>query len=354
MALTSEVEKIFRKIHSQFKIRNPECNRIEMLTGVLDKYAGAGNYFVTPAVIMATEDIRGYCVVINNCRGFIPETAALALKSNLLVAIGAEFSAAEIILPLYFSMGEIEAHSADILTGTTREQKLELGNRALMTLLNIDALSRLATGHYPLYSTLESCHIQIRETVELYSLGYIRSAITTLLPCIEHAIRALGIKVGIKNPETVKTADLAEIYSAWFKFYINQVVFKDYDWKPQSVREISYFSGFDERIQIGSIGLNYFRNNLYQHSSSDDGISGLNRHSILHGFMPNYFTDANYLRLINFLNNICFMISFTGDNFSNFFPSQTSESKVFTRHLYKLQEIGAARARLLDEMEMTR
>lgn len=348
------VVKLFRHVHRQFKIRNPKCDNIYVLRCVLEQHAGAGNYAVNPAVVSGTENIEGYCVILAGLRGFIPLTSSLSLKSDLLNEIGTELNAAEIILPNYFPMGVIEAKIAMIREGATREEKLVQGDRALMSVFTIDHLSRLAIEHYPRYQVLKNCHIQIRETVELYSLGFYRSAITVLLPCLECALRELGVRLGMNDPDMTRKNFLGDVYLNWIRFYIRDFVFQDYEWFPENRLNMEYFSWFDERVQIAINGMNYFKNNLYSHTASYNGISGLNRHSIIHGFMPLFYSGGNYLRLINFLNNICFMIFFTGDHFSNFFPSRTAVSDEFTRHLYSLQHMGIVRARVLDENGIAR
>ncbi|PNM14627.1 hypothetical protein A6J64_017690 [Yersinia enterocolitica] len=275
-------------------------------------------------------------------------------KNTLIKAMGETLNEAEIILPNYVSFGIISHHCAQINKAPTREMKILAGERSLTSMFPPEVLSLLVIEHYTKFPVLEKCLVQIRETTETYCLGLYRSAITTLLPCIESTIRALGIRLGIDEPENVGTQFLLSIYDAWLKFYINDYVYRDYDWKPIYISSKEFFSEFEERYQIALNGRNYIEKHLYQNTQNDTGISNLNRHSILHGFMTEYYTKGNYLRLINLLNNLCFMLTISGDPVSSFLPCDTVQSEAFLLNLAIFERTGMNRAIFLDKKNIER
>ncbi|MDI6539959.1 hypothetical protein QMA77_23885 [Pantoea ananatis] len=346
MDVTNDV--IFNTVYRKFKRRNSSCEDIDVLISVLDGEVGSGNYGVNPATVDAEEDINGFCVSYLNYRFFLPTIATLKPRYNGITCLGDSFNEAEIILPTYIQRMMLDKLSQSIIRAPSHEEKIIAGDRALTAMFPPQSLAVLCTELYSLFPVLEECLIQIRETVEAYCLGLYRSAISTLLPCIEHAIRGLGVRLGVNNPNEVGTAHLLSIYDEWLRYYIDKFVYRDYDWVHETARSKKFFATFDDRFQIVLNARQYVQNHLYQNSQKDNGLSMLNRHSILHGFMPKYHTMGNYLRLINLLNNLCFMMTFTGVHASLFFPQSTVRSMAFTVNLLTLEHAGLTRAKLLD------
>lgn len=352
--MTPATDNLFKTVYRNFKRINPQCNNIDILCSVLNCEAGDHNYSVNPAIVRASVDLPGFCVVYNGCRGFIPETSSLSQYAPLLNKIGDALNLAEIILPSYFSMEIIGPMRRMIQDTADPESQLVQGDQALCAMLTPECLSIIVTEHYPRYAALASCHVQIRETAELYCLGLYRSAITTLLPCVERAVRELRSRIGIDDQNNISVKYLTNIYEEWLRYYIDKYIFRNYDWVMPAVKSKLFFSRFDRFFQIAANGKAYFSNHLYKDSRFDSGISGLNRHSILHGFMTQYHGRGNYLRLINFMNNICFMLSIAGDHSVNFLPEKTQRSENFLRNLHFLEGVGAIRARTLDEWGIER
>lgn len=270
------------------------------------------------------------------------------IKDTTFNSWGESLNEAETILPAYFSFGEIIPIISRIYDADNKSDKIQRGNEALGKLFPPQTLALLSVDLYPKLSALSDSHAQIRETVEAYCLGHYRAAITTLLPCIEHAIKALGVRLDIAEPENISTKFLLEIIKKSLKSYICDYVYRDYDWVPQEVSNNDFFNNFDERYQIISNGRNYIQNHLYQNTGKYIGISQLNRHSILHGFMTKYHEQSNYLRLINLLNNICFMLTMSGEAVSLMLREETSNCSAFNRYLLMLERVGSIRAKYLD------
>ncbi|MGK3138668.1 hypothetical protein ACCX84_23090 [Pantoea trifolii] len=352
--MTLSTENTFRAVYRNFKNRNPSCDNIDILITVLNIELGIGGYSVTPSVITGIRDLNGFCVCYNNHKAFMPQRSVFNHPKTVFEYIGNILNEAEIITPNYIGYGVLGTLADGIKNASNKEDKLMLGERALTAMFPPEILSLLVTEHYPKFSALEQCIVQIRETTEAYCLGLYRSAITTLLPCIENAIRALGVQLNINQPENVGTQFFLSIYDAWLKYYIYDYMYRDYDWMPQSIRERKFFGGFDERFQIGLNGRNYFEKHLYQSSKKDIGLSKLNRHSILHGFMDEYHTKGNYLRLINLLNNICFMMTIAGESVSLFLPEKTEKYQAFYANLTVQERVGLNRAMFLDANSIAR
>ncbi|EPR2692832.1 hypothetical protein ACU4JC_001235 [Raoultella planticola] len=353
--MQDDIDNIFRKIHRTFKRKNKKCDDIEILNAILNEQFAIDEFSVQPETITnSITNLHGFSVCYKEYKAFIPQNEVYRSNNTLIKAMGETLNEAEIILPNYVSLGIISHHCGQINKAPNREMKILAGERFLTSMFPPEVLSLLVIEHYPKFPVLEKCLIQIRETTETYCLGLYRSAITTLLPCIESTIRALGIRLGIDEPENVGTQFLLSIYDAWLKFYINDYVYRDYDWKPICISSKEFFSGFEERYQIALNGRNYIEKHLYQHTQNDTGISNLNRHSILHGFMTEYYTKGNYLRLINLLNNLCFMLTISGDPVSLFLPCDTVRSEAFLLNLAIFERAGMNRAIFLDKQNITR
>lgn len=350
-----QLEKMFGEVYRQFKRVNPGCDDNEKLNKVLDNVFGVGNYSSNPASVRAMEEMKGFCVCYSDYKIFIPCQSALDLKMENLKYYADAFSQAEIIIPAYMPMGVLGPLSKEIINSSDKEAKLKHGDMALTTMFPSAVLARLSVDHYSKFSDLDACLVQIRETVEAYCMGLYRLAITALLPCIEYAIRALGARLGVAGENEVAVTYLLGIYDSWMRYYIDGIVLKDYDWTPNAMRSKTLYLAFDERYQIVANSREYIANHLYQNSVRDSGISQLNRHSILHGFMPQYHTKGNYLRLINVLNNICVMLTFSGVPASLFLPENfTDKSFRFYHNLLALEYTGAQRAKHLDEYKIER
>ncbi|MGT3207281.1 hypothetical protein ACX1HG_00440 [Yersinia enterocolitica] len=353
--MQDDIDNIFRKIYRTFKRNNKKCDDIEILNSILNEQFGIGEFSVQSATITnSITNLHGFSVCYKEYKAFIPQYEVYRSNNTLIKAMGEILNEAEIILPNYVSFGIISHHCAQINIAPTREMKILAGERSLTSMFPPEVLSLLVIEHYTKFPVLEKCLVQIRETTETYCLGLYRSAITTLLPCIESTIRALGIRLGIDEPENVGTQFLLSIYDAWLKFYINDYVYRDYDWKPICISSKEFFSEFEERYQIALNGRNYIEKHLYQNTQNDTGISNLNRHSILHGFMTEYYTKGNYLRLINLLNNLCFMLTISGDPVSLFLPCDTVQSEAFLLNLAIFERTGMNRAIFLDKKNIER
>lgn len=353
--MQDDIDNIFRKIYRTFKRKNKKCDDIEILNSILNEQFGIGEFSVQSATITnSITNLHGFSVCYKEYKAFIPQYEVYRSNNTLIKAMGETLNEAEIILPNYVSFGIISHHCAQINKAPTREMKILAGERSLTSMFPPEVLSLLVIEHYTKFPVLEKCLVQIRETTETYCLGLYRSAITTLLPCIESTIRALGIRLGIDEPENVGTQFLLSIYDAWLKFYINDYVYRDYDWKPICISSKEFFSEFEERYQIALNGRNYIEKHLYQNTQNDTGISNLNRHSILHGFMTEYYTKGNYLRLINLLNNLCFMLTISGDPVSLFLPCDTVQSEAFLLNLAIFERTGMNRAIFLDKKNIER
>ncbi|MGE4723128.1 hypothetical protein [Yersinia enterocolitica] len=348
--MTPDLEKKVRDAFRQFKDSKKTETDIQPLMVILDRIFGSGHYSVNPATITnAMEHLNGYCISVQDNNIFFPKPSVFKIKDNTFISWGELLNEAETILPAYFSFGEIIPIVSAIHAADNQSEKIKRGNEALGKLFPPQTLALLSVDLYPKFSALSDSNVQIRETVEAYCLGHYRSAITTLLPCIEHAIKALGARLGIAEQENISSNFLLEIINKSLKNYISDYVYRDYDWFPQNIGNDDFFNKFDERYQIIANGRDYIKNHLYQNTGKYTGISQLNRHSILHGFMTKYHDQPNYLRLINLLNNICFMLTISGEAVSLMLREGTDSCLAFYRHLLCLERVGSARAKYLDK-----
>ncbi|ORM64349.1 hypothetical protein PRCB_02240 [Pantoea rodasii] len=350
-----ETEAKIRKVYREFKRNNKAQSDIEHLTPILNRLLGKADYSVNSAQITTCMmPLDGYCLVYKNYNIFFPKNSVECLEDKNLLFFGEMLNYAETILPPYVSMGTLGPIIHQIKDSESKENQIELGNKFLEVVFGKLNLSTFSIELYPKFKALKESHIQIKETIELYSLGYYRSAITTLLPCIENAIRSLGNSLGISEPENVGAKFLLGIIEASVKKYINDFVYHNYDWVPAGIKTKSFFNKFDKRVQIMLNCHNYVQNHLYQSTAFYSGLTQLNRHSIIHGFMPNYYEKANFLRLINLLNGICFMLTMSGEKVSLLPPLQSDKSIMFFEILKILSVTGGNREKAMDKFEIER
>lgn len=355
MNITEEVDSKFRKSYRQYK-RNKKHNQgITPLLNILDSILGVNQYTASEETNQsAMHQLDGYVINYKNIIAFFPKPEVFDLKNTLLIKFGKTFNDAETILPPYIQLGFLSSTSKSIENEPDLIKKIEIMDNALSHVFDLEGLSCLAMELYPKFRALNSCSVQIRETVECYAMGHYRSAISTLLPCIENSIRELGKRLNIDEPENVGTNFLLNIIDESVKKYIHDLVYRNYNWVPLEAKTKDFFMQFDQRVQIIMNCKMYIKNHLYKNSTNYNGTSQLNRHSVLHGFMTNYHQRGNYLRLINLLNGICFMLTFSGESVSLFFPTSTEKSEKFTRILHIYNAVGIFRAKVLDDLEIER
>jgi len=300
------------------------------------------------------DGLPGYLITYKNKKVFFPVESSLQLESRFIPLWGEVLNEAEISFPPYISFGMLSEFISKIKQCENEHEKVILGNQALSSFFPPSALAALAINLYPKFTALAEMHLQIKESIESYCIGHYRSAITTIIPCIENAIRELGKRHGLNEPLNVGTAFILKIIDKSMLAHIKGFILRDFDWYPPQIATVSFFGKFEERIQMMVNFRNYIECHLYQLSQNYSGKSNLNRHSIVHGFTSNYHSSENYLRLINALNCVCFMLTFSGEDVSLFFPSDTTTSLKLQVLLFSLEKVGMERARFLDDAYILR
>lgn len=156
---------------------------------------------------------------------------------------------------------------------------------------------------------------RLNDAIEVFFLGYPTPAINTLVPSIEGIIRDMGKEMWGQSVGHINASQLLETLTDICKSYISDLVFAGVDWVPDDLRSIKLHECDDEAIQCIQSLIYYIKNSLYQHSDNFDGEHGLNRHSILHGLLPDseYGSKANFYRLINILNSLHFCAVLSGE-----------------------------------------
>ncbi|WP_314419174.1 hypothetical protein [Pseudescherichia vulneris] len=341
----------FRKAYRAFSKNNKAQENIQELNQALTPYFGKDNFTATNYILpCCNHDLPGYLISHGNKKAFFPNKAALNYENKFIDTWGGYFNEAEFSFPPYISFGAIGDFVLQIKSCQSDIDKVIIGNKALSTLFPPNALASLAINLYPKFTALSDIHMQIRESIESYCVGHYRSAITTIIPCIENAIRELGKRHGLNEPQNVGTVFLLKIIDKSILFYINNSIFKDIDWYPKGIANEEFFCKFEERIQMMRNFRNYIENHLYQNSTNYNGKTNLNRHSIVHGFTSTYNYPENFLRLINALNCVCFMLTFSGEPVSLFFPEDTVESLKLSFLLSVLERMGIQKAMLADKL----
>lgn len=358
MVLKREIKMIDdnkRKLNKAFnqyiENTNDELNPTRLIN-ILDNILKPSSYTISQSHVHAMVDVHGYKIEFNGTNAFFPLHNPIKNRNNMLYHWGLVLNEAEVLIPPYFSLGGIQEHIKKIKLAENNLSKIKAGNDFLNEIYTTETLASIVCDLYPQFSPLSASLEQISETAEAYCLGLHRSAISTLIPCIENAVRELGLKLGVIDSRNISVTFLVKIFNSSIKNYIDNLLFKDYDWKPSDNFIMSFLEESDERITMMTNVREYIKTHLYQDTDKYDGINNLNRHSILHGFMPSYNSSVNYLRLINLLNSICFCMIFSGIDGPILFPNKTEKSMKFGNHLLFCKVISSLRKKYVKKISI--
>ncbi len=274
--------------------------------------------------------IKGHRITLNGERKFFPKFSEGKQKENEIThQIRSIFLEVNLIIPTYIPIQSLRLIASIILDLSDTEKEKFL-NDYLRSIYSEDFMASFCIHVYT-KKLMESFRDHIIESIEAYYLGNYKTAIITLIPCIEGLIGNIGKKVGLSVARDLRKTDILSILSLVQSQYIKSEL-KEYTWYPEDI--IGYFDKFDERIQIIESMKFFIKNRMYQdtRNENDMELSKLNRHGIIHGFIKDFDNPCNYLRLIVFINALANVSVIAGDPGVCFFPKPTeSEIKLAAR-----------------------
>ncbi|MCJ8173200.1 hypothetical protein [Clostridium botulinum] len=252
-----------------------------------------------------------------------PEEILIRAGRDKYNSDGQELKSLEWILPPFQSMGKIQEY-------LTTENK-----KNIEEMYSLEYLSTMVINKYSKTEYIVEFNDIIKEAVEVFCLGYKKSAIVLLLTAIEGILKSIA---GDKLIDT-NLNNFHIVFKDVIKFYLEN--FKDkilfYNcWCPEKYREDKFLRKIDETVDAMLTLEEYFNEFLYVRSERFHGNTNLNRHIILHGLCIDYDDSLNFYKLISCIDCIVFLICITGVG-SLFPPKYTEESIIY---FYKLKQLS--------------
>jgi len=240
------------------------------------------------------------------------------------------------VLPPYYQMGFLLPTAGAIEKASSSADREALASELLKNMYSVSAIADLCLGVFKKKKAMAAFYSYIVESVEAHVLGMHRAAILALIPCIEGIIRNIGTDIGKTIPNEINKKDFLSVLAEVQKRDIRGA-FQGYDWVPDELMSIQIFDRFHERVQMLESIKFFIDCSLYMDTRHYENTTGLNRHGIVHGFITDFASEANYLRLFTLLSALSVVCILTGDDGSLFFPVSTPESEAWARWLSKLK-----------------
>lgn len=185
----------------------------------------------------------------------------------------------------------------------------------------------------------------IEESFELYVLGYYKSAILSLIPCIEGIFNKVLYSYSGKYRKTNPHLDaIPESLKNWI-----DIIYPKEHWFPSKIRE-GLYSYLDEIYAMKKTFLLFLKNFLYLDSvtySNKYPFLELNRHGIIHGRFKNYGNKTNWLLLFSVLD---FLLIVCPDKKASD-KSLTFNSKKYFIKTEEINKIGDSIRKIKNNMD---
>ncbi|MDR3411940.1 MAG: hypothetical protein P4L87_13520 [Formivibrio sp.] len=281
-------------------------------------------------------DIPGYRVTVDVESAFFPKNLQSTDRISGLGRMRSAFLLGDVVLPPYYQMGFLSPAAAAIEKASNPEDREALTSELLKSMYNESGIANLCLGVFKKKRAMAAFYGYIVESVEAHVLGMHRAAILALIPCIEGIIRNIGADIGKDIPDEISKMDFISVLTEVQKRDIRET-FQSYNWVPDELISIPIFDRFHERVQMLESIKFFIDSSLYLDTRHYKNATGLNRHGIVHGFITEFASEANYLRLFTLLSALSVVCILTGDNGSLFFPAATPESEAWASRLSNLK-----------------
>jgi hypothetical protein len=262
------------------------------------------------------------------------DTAAIRCPASSLFADLAEaFMSVDWIVPAYIQLGVLRRLAAQILRAAPTDKHAVLA-RELPLLYQPEDLAAMLLERYAKIKHVDAFKVQIAEALEAAQLGLFHAAIATLVSVVEGTIRELadarGQPIGNGTNKLVNEID-AEIALA------SQLP----AWCIGTPEEPTMKQAIAERVVMLTVFRDFVKNTLLAQTSRYTGAGELNRHGIVHGLFKGYGCEANFYKLVSFLDLLCFFIAIrTGS--SGLAPDATAASVCLAGYYRSLSIVRAA------------
>lgn len=281
-------------------------------------------------------DIPGYRVTVDCESAFFPKNLESMNRTSGIGRMRSAFLLGDVVFPPYYQMGLLSPAAASIEQASCPEDREALTSELLKRMYDENAIANLCLGVFKKKKAMTAFYGYIVESVEAHVLGMHRAAILALIPCIEGIIRNIGTDISKAIPDEINKKDFLSVLTEVQKRDIRRT-FHSYTWVPNELMSIQVFDGFHKRVQMLESIKFFIDRSLYLDTRLYKNATGLNRHGIVHGFITEFASEANYLRLFTLLSALSVVCILSGDNGSLFFPVATPESEAWALRLSKLK-----------------
>jgi hypothetical protein len=231
---------------------------------------------------------------------------------------GATFKSVDWFVPPYMQGGVIRTLAADI-EAVSNGQKHAVLEAGLRRLYGPAHLAAMLLERYRKVELVRDFAIQIREAMEASAFGLDHAAVAALLPVLEGVLRRLALADGRNvGSGTKKLVDEIEQLAERERRALAQ---------SQGNAMPGMSDALVERIEMLEQLRDFTRDRLLFPTAQYDGHNFLNRHGILHGIFGAYGVEANFQKLISFLDGLVFFISLGTSGISCLAPDDTAESQ---------------------------
>lgn len=322
----------------------PDLYKQARKTGVLGQGEDAMQALIDEMGVTATAEEKkmlsflhmdGYLVRHAGQTAFFPRKidSGTIRENNGIFRSRKNFLEIDLVLPPYVTMHYLSIHGARIEKANSLEEKESVAADMLYGLYSSpSALADLCLGVYQKDPCIAPFYSNILEGIEAHCLGLRRASVLTLIPCVEGIIRNLANMVGRNIDDRVDARNFLETLTRVQKHYINEVELRDIDWVPNELREVEFYDGFHELIQMVQSIRVFVEHAMYQCTANYEKTSQLNRHGIVHGLLSDYDTETNFYRLIVLINGLSVASIVAGQEASLFHPSPSEEARQLALH----------------------
>jgi hypothetical protein len=245
----SKFRELYRKC-----IRTKALSKGEAeLRSCIEQSVGA-TFTLETAIINCFKDIVGYRLVIDDTAAFFPAETSCDDGNRGLSWLRETFLSVDLVLPPFWTMQALHSIANEIRRDGDEGRREKLTAFSLSHLYSPASLAALCCSQYSQRTAVARHYDHILESLKAYFLGLHGAAITTLIPCLEAAMRGLGVQIGYSIAGKIDRASFLKVLTKLQHHDIEKIIFNGYDWFPDEVFNVAYFDQFNERTQmIGSI-----------------------------------------------------------------------------------------------------
>ncbi|EQA70835.1 hypothetical protein [Leptospira noguchii] len=263
---------------------------------------------IVPVKVRRFIEISGYEIKLQNDLLFFPAKSVnnlLAGHNNALKALKNKITAMEWFIPPFVSLGEI--------------RKFDSSLKSWEDIYNHFYIAGIFLKKYKTLKIVKNYSRLILDAILAYYSGLTSASITILIPVIEGVTRDIARDLNVLKSD-VSSEMFLDVIKKTKLHYKSNIIFSDYSWVPRSHYDDSFWVEVDEVIQMLEALSFYIERYYYANSKKFEGENELNRHGILHGFFKNYSSQINFYKLLSFIDMLCFIIIYNGEEGSLMAP----------------------------------